>query len=614
MIRRLLGTTALAAALVLPAVSAGAQQLSFTSGVVFGDSLSDTNNLAGVLGPAARPGVPYVNGRFSNGDVWVDYFSRNTGVALTSRALGGARALTRTAEPVGITDLTPQVDRFLAGSPSINANQLFSIWIGGNDYLALLQAPTPPSSTDVQTRIGQVAATVGTQAGRLRAAGAQNFLLFNLPPLGQIPATSTAPAASRASANTLSDLHADAINGVAANLRASGATVVVVDMNTLFRDMIARPSVYGFSNVTVPCFVPPTAGATPTVPTGACATAAGAAASVFYDPIHPTTAAHSVVAQFANGTLVTALIGPQGLAAATQVGLDMFRQMNQSVSDRIVGAPAGSDGQYSVVSFGSWQTMERDSVPGQLGYENDAWNVGLGIDYRVSDSFVIGLAGTFGRSDADLDNAGGKIEADSYGLLVHANGTSGKLNFDGFMGYSFGDYGIDRSTGFAPLPVAEGQTWGHTWGAGANVGYVMGSGGGFDFGPTAGIRYAFTTIDGYTEEEAGPLNLTVEEFDAESLVSRLGVQTVGRFGSVVPRLALVWERENLNDDRRVFAGLSGGQPAFTDAEAGERDSGVVDAGISFASGALQGSLGYRGTVIGGNGDDHTIAARIRFGF
>ena len=64
--------------------------------VVFGDSLSDQGNLSTLTGGLIPPGNPairpfYVDGRFSNGPIWVDHLqSDDPGLSVTNFAVGGA--------------------------------------------------------------------------------------------------------------------------------------------------------------------------------------------------------------------------------------------------------------------------------------------------------------------------------------------------------------------------------------------------------------------------------------------------------------------------------------------------------------------------------------------
>ena len=73
----------------------------------FGDSLSDVGNIyayTSVNTPPAYPAAPYVNGQFSNGNVWVQDLARSLGLApLTPSLLGGTDYAVGGAE----TSVTP---------------------------------------------------------------------------------------------------------------------------------------------------------------------------------------------------------------------------------------------------------------------------------------------------------------------------------------------------------------------------------------------------------------------------------------------------------------------------------------------------------------------------
>ena len=418
MSQKLLGGTALAAVLSLSAIAmdapaARAQGIDISSLVVFGDSLSDTDNRK-LVEPQNRPQPPYFNGRYSNGPVWVEDLGTISGISVDSRAIGGA-----TASGSLSRDLSAQVTRYLSGGTTIPASRAVGIWIGGNDYIAVLSTPSSNPTAAAQAAIAATAGAVATQAGRLYAAGARQFILFNLPPLGSIPLTSDRSAADKASANTVSDLHSQAIKATASALRAQGATVTVVDVQTLFQGLVASPSTYGFTNVTVPCITP--AGAT-----GACATAAAAAGTVFFDPLHPTAAAHQMIAEYAYGTLSATFEAPAALAITTDAAQRLLDLANQGTAARmagartgqnsvnVIGAQAGQDDRFGLFAFGSYVDGSRDPVSGQMGYDYDGFNAGFGFDYQVDSHVIAGLSFSYGNLNAKTDEAYSKLDATAY--------------------------------------------------------------------------------------------------------------------------------------------------------------------------------------------------------
>jgi phospholipase/lecithinase/hemolysin len=128
-----------------------------------------------------------------------------------------------------------------------------------------------------------VANTVGGIA-ELSAAGARHFVVINLPDLGKTPtATGLGPFVSGllsslcASYNTLLDQQ---LNQLESDRRLN---IVRVDAFALINDMVTNPATYGFTNVTQQ--------ALQGLP------AADPDEYLFWDGVHPTTAAHEAVAE-----------------------------------------------------------------------------------------------------------------------------------------------------------------------------------------------------------------------------------------------------------------------------------------------------------------------------
>ena len=103
--RKLLSTLAICAALPASADTAGP----FDQFFVFGDSLSDSGNLAAVA-PEFVPFPPYPDGQFTNGDTWATQLGLAPSVlGGTNFAFGGARAV---ENGDSIPDLNTQLGMF----------------------------------------------------------------------------------------------------------------------------------------------------------------------------------------------------------------------------------------------------------------------------------------------------------------------------------------------------------------------------------------------------------------------------------------------------------------------------------------------------------------------
>jgi len=210
----------LAALAVFSVAAALAQVKDYSTIVVFGDSLSDTGNVAhltqatyGIPIPGPGPGGNYTAGRFTDGfdttppaqkyfGVWIEQFA----ASLPSRpeirdSLGGgtnyAYGFASTGSGTSVLNLAPgvsvmvenigqQITEYLATHPKIDNHTLFVVWGGAIDVLY---------ATSLKDVVNGAANQV-LNIQRLIQAGATQFLVPNLPPLGLVPRFNSSPAAA----------------------------------------------------------------------------------------------------------------------------------------------------------------------------------------------------------------------------------------------------------------------------------------------------------------------------------------------------------------------------------------------------------------------------------
>ena len=315
MSRRHLILLGLTAAFALPAAADAAP---YTAQYVFGDSLSDNGNLAAALGTKfADP--PFANNAFTNGPVAVELLANRLGLradaarwtsaggagsAGTNYAVAGAKA--GNTAPI---DLPFQVSAFLARSGGVApASALYTVFIGGNDVRnAALNNDTSFTTNGVASEVANI--------GRLLAAGAQDFLIVNVPDVGLIPEftqqnPSRAALASQASLQYNSLLASGIASLAAANPEDTFRLFDLYSANNAF---IANAASVGITNTTDPCYVNvnaqlanPAPPATPTAACGPINPATNQAANIdryqYWDAIHPTA---KVQAAFADGLFAT---------------------------------------------------------------------------------------------------------------------------------------------------------------------------------------------------------------------------------------------------------------------------------------------------------------------
>ena len=285
----------------------------FSNLVVFGDSLSDNGNnfLAGLYDPAQVitgntyvPSFTYASAAplptYSNGPVWASYFATSLGLALTPSlaggsnfAFGGATTGTPGAGAGGFPySLRTQTTQFLGATGGVaSPDALYVIAGGGNNARAALDAIRGGASvaTTAAATAAAFASDVGSIVDQLQAAGAQHIVVWNAPNLGLAPAV----AAGGAGAVGAGTFIANAMNASLAARLAIEAGVATFDLYGFGSAVAANPAAFGITNTT-----------------DACGAVAGANCSryVYYDGIHPTTAAHAAIA---TSMLTTAAMVPE---------------------------------------------------------------------------------------------------------------------------------------------------------------------------------------------------------------------------------------------------------------------------------------------------------------
>jgi outer membrane lipase/esterase len=283
-----------------------AQAQNYTSIVIFGDSLSDTGNDAylsqhkyGVRIPG--PSADYTDGRFTDGDdtipvarkyfgVWIEQFAATLpskpiildsldggtnyayGFAFTGN---GTSVLTLSAAlSINVNNIGQQITDYLATHPVINDRTLFVVWGGAND---ILNATSPD---DVfKAGVNQV-----TNIQRLIDAGATQFVIPNLPPLGSTPRLNAIPtdaAAATAASVLFNQILRTGVDVLRDFNFGRHLHFVQLDVFSLFNKIIASPSSYSLADVTT------SSQAMSTVDPDT---------YLFWDDLHPTTRGHNILA------------------------------------------------------------------------------------------------------------------------------------------------------------------------------------------------------------------------------------------------------------------------------------------------------------------------------
>lgn len=248
---------------------------------IFGDSLSDVGLLS-QTNRQSSPGLPYVQGRYSNGPVWVEYLADHLQLssnqthylAYGGATTGGAGSDSFSASNGSALSVLDQVKLVTQrSSQPINPDALAVVWAGANDYLQGNTTPTVPVANIIEA------------IASLMEAGANRFLVANLPDLGYLPETRNSPYSDALS--SLTQNHNQELNRLLSELVQQHVDthlqIIMLDVYDLYQQAITQPNQFGFSNVTDACL-----STNQTI-------CDNPEQFLFWDGIHPTTFAHEVL-------------------------------------------------------------------------------------------------------------------------------------------------------------------------------------------------------------------------------------------------------------------------------------------------------------------------------
>ncbi|KAB7764722.1 autotransporter domain-containing esterase [Xanthomonas maliensis] len=524
----------MAVAIAIAAVPAMAES-TFDRTVFFGDSLTDSGYYNPLLPAASRA----VTGKFTTNPGWVwaeyvaDHFGTNAapngnGQVGDNYAAGGARIQASSVSQLGAApSVAAQVNSYLsANGGRADPNALYTVWGGANDLLAAATVPA-----QAQAIIGSaVTAQVGTVAA-LQSAGARYVMVPTIPDVGLTPRFRAGGATGMAQGTAAATAYNTALFG---GLRSAGLKVIPVDTFHMLQEIVATPGTYGFSNVA-------STACNPAVPLPACNPTSLVAANaqnsyVFADSIHPTTAVHQILGEYAISLLEAPRL-QQVLTRSAQAG---GRSRADQVAWHLDGKPDADGARWWGSVRGDMQRYDHADL-----YDGTAPAGLFGVDWAAGDLVFGGFAG-FGRMDADFGNRNGSFKERDTTLGGFFGWYTGPVWVNAQVSYSWLGYDVDRKVQLGPATrTHSGSPDGSNLTAALNAGYSLGEGS-FKYGPVVGLTWQKIKLDGYTERsEANELStaLGYANQDLDSLVGRIGFQMHLDGAAVKPYLQATYDHE-----------------------------------------------------------------------
>ncbi|HEV8051691.1 MAG TPA: autotransporter domain-containing protein [Parachlamydiaceae bacterium] len=564
--------------------------------------------------PTSAPPGPYFNGRHSNGPIWVDYVSAALDLPVENYAVAGSTTgafnTNTPPSPNPIGGLFQQLQRFAATGRQIGENEIVILDGAGNDFLSLVPAglnvpAVQATATQALTNLGKVVLP------GLEKLGAKTIVLWNLGDLSQLPLFN-----SPVFAGLNNPLVRQLMQGASTGYNAALGPVVqqlntdiareiigvrgdpqifIFDAFTAFNETLAILRAQGV-DVTQFSWIPQYGG--PYLPNPLLPAGTDPNSLAFYDPVHPTSNAWEIFSGIFYGYLDTLINAPRFAAAAVDLALEtaaghrdlvdnhfriireqryLFNDCCDNCSnnckycndynscdgynscDNIYAADSNADcasgcqcdrfQAYGSVEgrWGSTQTRK-----GNYGLNYDTALGMLGLDYRLSQTTILGSSFTYQHSHAKIKEGRGKMDLDDYIPTAYVSylgpcyfaDVSSTIHF-----YQFGK--IKRN-----IPFADRTAKAHTHGCAMELTFDAGYVGRLNcltYVPLIGLSFENLVISDYRERNAGMLNLRANRQYQRSCIGRIGGQVFYKLfdDRTVAFAEIIYQHEFLRDGHRM---------------------------------------------------------------
>lgn len=513
----LLRSVAAFIAITVLAVIAQAQNRTYTNQYTFGDSLSDNGNAFAASGGAAPGGAPYYNGRWSNGSTFAERLGNTLAVGVTAPtsvkssmdfAFGGATAVAAVSA-VPFPPLPTQLQLFQSHAVTVQRTDLFTVWMGANDVLNTMQAPTTPYNPAAMDVAGVNAAQATTGAVQtLIGLGAKNIVVLNLPDIGATSAVASTGGAAFATRGSIAYNNEFDTRLAPIAAGATDVTLVRIDVRGIFQKLINDYKSFGYTGLVLPV---------------AAASSTDSPYVFFVDGLHPSAKTHALLAAVITESLnpepVVGFATTEGTAALALESLAASAIDSRAAQLAVSSRPIGRADAYVSFNYGNGDRATDGARP---KFDYSARVVTTGVDVRVTDGLVFGGAIYGGQIDAKLGGTTGSFSISDNAARLYAVWHQGQLALT-----LDGDYGdvrvknIHRTTALGGLQT-NGKSDGTHWGAGLKAVWTINSGS-FTTRPWLSLRTEKVNLNAYSEQDVPSLAMAMDAQDAESTAGSAGI-------------------------------------------------------------------------------------------
>ncbi|MCV6624397.1 MAG: autotransporter domain-containing protein [Cellvibrionaceae bacterium] len=258
-----------------------------------------------------------------------------------------------------------------------------------------------------------------------------------------------------------------------------------------------------------------------------------------------------------------------GLNIQTDSGTLNGNLLASALSSKLGGAASGDEDTYLLESSrwgvflnGNILYGDKDKTDAQNGYDLDVKGLTMGMDYRITDNAVAGLAIGFADTDLDYKQNGGTMDAESQFITAYGSYYDDKNYYiDVSVTRGNSDYDMLRRVEYKDMfgqvnAQIDSSTSGRQLLATFDAGYDFIKGP-FIIGPNLGVSYNKTNIDQFNERGSSGLELAYGRQEASVQSASLGWHSsytmLRDWGVLTAQFNGNYYRDIKNDENQVIA-------------------------------------------------------------
>ncbi|MCX5679391.1 MAG: autotransporter domain-containing protein [Candidatus Omnitrophica bacterium] len=218
--------------------------------------------------------------------------------------------------------------------------------------------------------------------------------------------------------------------------------------------------------------------------------------------------------------------------------------------------------------YGSY--LSQDTRKDVKGY--DAWTAGtaLGGDHMLTDNILVGMSGGYAYGNVDSDANNGNTYINSAQATIYGGYQDEKypyyIDVAGSFAWNWYNGKRDISVGSTISRNAKASYDGQQYGLYLGGGYTFDMKNNLKLTPIASLQWSHLRLAGYTETEAGALNLSVDSQNYDMLQSGIGAKleypVKMKCGILTPEVHGKWLYDFIGDDMAMTSTFTGGGPSF----------------------------------------------------